>query len=273
MNWIFDIAIIAVFIIAVSVNARRGFVKSVLLVSGYVLSVGLAAVIGAAFGENIYHDYAQEKITDKIQSYVDDIDSAKLINEKLFLQQLEIEASDEEVREAILKDGKLSQNLSGLAAEKKSGIKSETIESFLNSDFLSGGNVLTLSDKQSDAENAVRILAIENKEERSQKLHDELVEPLGIKVTEMIISVGAFVIISLLVSFAVKKANFVNRIPIAGTLNTVLGGMIGAVEAIVIIVLAIVILKLGTGLGFFEISQNTIDNTVVFKVIYDLVKW
>lgn len=276
MKWVFDLAVIAAFVIGISVNAKRGFVKSVLLVAGYALSVGLAAVISAEISEGFYDSYLQNGVTKKIREEAAELDSAVIINEKLFDDRLGIEVSDGEVREAVLKEGKLSENLFGLALEKKADTDFEIIEKFLDSESFfesEASATIEMSSGGSNFEQAVRLLAEEDEISKAEKLHTELVRPVLVKATRWIAAFVLFVLISTAVSFMASKAGFVNRIPVAGTLNTVLGGCIGLAEAAVIVLVlgfvtkAAVLMSGGNGSLF---NEEIINDTVLFKLIYAL---
>lgn len=273
MSLIFDIVVAAAFVIGISVNARRGLVKSILLVIGYIISIWLAGMIAGNYSEKIYESFLDEKLSQTIQSETENIDTAKLIKEKLFDEKLEIDVEVDEVREAVLSDGDMVENLVVLAVSKKSGIDKKIVDRFVDKDMIfeaQDNKLLFLAVNNENVQQSVRILAKENDETRTEVLYREIVKPYALKATRWVMAFVVFMIISAIVSLLVAKANFVNRIPVAGFFNTVLGGVVGAGEGFVIVMALALAVKVLVALVGFD--EKIIDDTTLFKIFYNLLK-
>ena len=83
MSLLLDILVIGAFIVGVSLNAKRGLVKSLLLVFGYAFSIWLAGFLSANYSGEIYDRYLEKHIEPKLCEQAQKIDSAKIINEKI----------------------------------------------------------------------------------------------------------------------------------------------------------------------------------------------
>lgn len=273
MSLIFDILVAGAFIIGISVNARRGLVKSILLVFGYIISIWLAGVIAGQFSERFYDKFLDRKLSEKIQTETEKLDSAKLIKDKLFDEKLSVEVDTEEVREVILKDGDMVENLAVLAISKKSGVDEKIVDKFFVKDMLyeaQDNKLLFLAVDNENVQQSVRILANENEEKRTEVLYREIIKPYALMATRWVMAFVIFMIISALVSFLVSKVNFVNKIPVAGFLNTVLGGVVGAGEGFVIVMVTALGVKVLVALLGFD--EKIIDDTTLFKIFYNIYK-
>jgi len=132
MSLILDIIVGASFIIGISTNARRGLVKSLLLVFGYIVSIWLSAYISANYCDEVYGSFLENSIEQKLTKQTMKIDSAEIIRDKVFIREFGVEVTVEEVRRTVLEDGDLAENLATLAASKKSGLDKKLVKKFIS---------------------------------------------------------------------------------------------------------------------------------------------
>lgn len=285
MNWIFDAVVLVVVIAAVSLNAKRGFVKSLLVVVTFLVSVAAASLLSLPVSSVIYDQFVSEKVNEKISDQLPDLDTATEINKLVFNDGLGITVSDEEVREAILAEGDLIENLNKLAGNDKSNeITEADVEEFLDADRLMeefGDEIPeesremiqdALENGRDDIYNVVRAFAENDEEKRAGAVGDALVKPLVMIVIRFVVGLVLFTIISLILKQIIKVFDLVNKIPVAGTLNTVLGGVIGLLVGVIIVALIAYVMRfvVAFGLGGDFVNAGIIKDTILFRLFYNI---
>ncbi|MEG0571039.1 MAG: CvpA family protein, partial [Oscillospiraceae bacterium] len=102
---------------------------------------------------------------------------------------------------------------------------------------------------------------------------DNIVRPVFVMLAQALIGLIVFIILSILVGFASRLFKGVNRIPVLGKANEILGGVVGVGQAVIYITL------LAVAMSFFvALTSNTnefintrvIDQTFIFKHFYNL---
>lgn len=106
----------------------------------------------------------------------------------------------------------------------------------------------------------------------AQSVLDTVVKPVVLIPIRALIFVLLFVIITLILGFLTRALRIVNKIPLIGTLNSLLGAAVGVAEAAVIVFIVCigiqVIINL-TGNSLIFINTMTINETFLFKHIYN----
>lgn len=285
MNWILDGLVAVIFIAVIIFNMKRGFVKSLILVVGFVISVMISISISGYLAPVVYDNFLSSKISDKITSEIADYDVVTVIKENLFEKELGVEIEDEEIRNA-LQSGDVTENLIGLCQGFESQLDEEKcreeINGFLeNSDILDkefsgkSGSIIKsyLTDNKDKINTTVNTLAIKDKTERTQSVEKLIVKPAIVSIIRVIIAVIIFMILSIIVRVIAKSADIVKRIPLAGSINSFLGGAIGFIEAIVLLyalaLLVKIYLTLGLGTGNI-LNIDNINKTILFQIFYNI---
>jgi len=119
------------------------------------------------------------------------------------------------------------------------------------------------------------IIGIINSESDSlySAIDDNLVKPVLIVPIRTLLFVIIFAIVSIVVSFVAKALRIINKIPILGRLNSLLGGVLGSVRAVVVIFmvcLGVRVLISLTSNNILILNTMTIDETYIFQYFYYL---
>lgn len=103
-------------------------------------------------------------------------------------------------------------------------------------------------------------------------LSKNVIKPImNVPIRALIILI-LFAILSIVFSFLAKAFRNVNKLPLIGPVNTVLGAVFGFVQAVIVIMLICVILQLTvslTGNTIIFMNTQTIDKSIVFRYIYN----
>ncbi len=102
----------------------------------------------------------------------------------------------------------------------------------------------------------------------------EVVKPVASKLIGLLYSVILIIVLSIAVKFLAKIINKLFSFSFVGSINRTLGGVVGFVKGIVIAVVlcAVVSLILSfTGKPFLIFSEDTINQTYLFKFLTDII--
>ena len=120
------------------------------------------------------------------------------------------------------------------------------------------------------------IVALNNpsKEDGAKELTEVAVKPIVVTIIEIIIFIIAFtllmIIVKILSNIISKTINFV---PLVGTANKILGGVLGLAQGAFIVLILTLIIKALVSITNNELTMfnsSTIEETYLFKLIYDL---
>lgn len=99
-----------------------------------------------------------------------------------------------------------------------------------------------------------------------------IIEPTFIMATRTVIFIVIFAVVSIVLGLIASALKFVNKIPVLGGMNAVLGGAVGLVEGVitlcVVCIVARMIISLSGGNIVF-MNEATIDSTLLFRVFYN----
>lgn len=105
----------------------------------------------------------------------------------------------------------------------------------------------------------------------ARAITDDMVKPILLVPMRALIFIILFVIIAIILSVIAKLLKLVNKIPLIGNVNKVLGAVAGAAEAAVVILLVCIFIQVIvvlSGNGLIFLNTMTIDETFVFQKIY-----
>jgi len=131
----------------------------------------------------------------------------------------------------------------------------------------------SLSGGVNDAVSEIIVAVIESEDNSiTNTLLDNLITPVIMLPLRTLIFFIIFVIISIALSFAAKAFSFVNRIPLIGAVNSLLGIAVGILISALVIFLVCIFVKILitiTGNTIIFLNTMTIEQSYVFKYIYN----
>ena len=105
----------------------------------------------------------------------------------------------------------------------------------------------------------------------ARAITDDMVKPILLVPMRALIFIVLFVIITIILSIIAKLLKLVNKIPLIGKVNQLLGAVAGAAEAVIIIFLVCIFIQVIIVLSGNELiflNTMTIDETFIFQKIY-----
>lgn len=99
-----------------------------------------------------------------------------------------------------------------------------------------------------------------------------VISPILTSIISFFLIIILFILLIVLFKFILKLVNGLFELPILNMFNKAAGGVLGAIEGVALIYLFAVLIKIVlpfTGEDFF-ITQQMIDESIIFKTIYDI---
>lgn len=293
MGLLYDLIMLIIVIMFCIIGAKRGIIRSIVFFVMLVFSLLIGYIVSGFITEPVYDAYVREKVVNSITGSVKSFDIAGFINERLFDNKLGIEISDSEIERALAQEGDLSENISSYAASKgiplSSEAVSEKIDSVLNNDsvkteiekslpsYIAPAFESALSNETDTIENVIKSLAKTDKTEASEEIADTLLKPFVLKVLRVVLFILCFIAawIILRIIVAVTKLGKNSE---TGGINTVLGGVLGAVKGLIVVMLITwavslisPIISLINANSFFAFSDSAINNSIFLRFINDII--
>lgn len=290
LAWFYDVFAIGLVVAMLYVGAKKGFVKTVLILASYIVALVGGYLIADPLSVSIYDKFVADKAYELVEENYDKIDVNALIKNQIQAQGYDIEIDDEKLDAAIDKGGDIYENLaeylkqSGVE-ESAQNVKDEILskidakkimKSFgdsVPSEVIDIVNNVANTSEETVTE-IVEALASGDKEVGVKAIMDKLVDPVVKGVIKLVIWIIAFTILMVVCSILVNIiSSTIKVVPLVGSVNTLLGAILGALEGVLILIVICVAIKLAivlTSGDVMFINEETINSTKLFKHIYNL---
>ncbi len=290
MALIYDLLVVLILILFFALGVRKGFIKSILSLVCFVVSIVVSLFAAEKLAQPIYEMCFKESVTSFIEENIDKIDVSGVVNSYL-LDNLGIEADEKTIKSIIGTQGDISQNiklyaeqngvaLDGETLEKNinSFLKSKELESAIESALPSSLASAVFSAAESSSETIADILQAcvnPDKNVAARAIEDAFVNDAIILLVKYALFLILYIIIRFLLKLVIAATGIINKIPVAGKVNRALGGAFGILKGGVFVLLAAIIIS---GLSYVLaskyslLSESTIDNSLIFKYFYNMVK-
>ena len=290
--WFYDVFAIGVVLIALYCGAKRGLMRSVVLIALMIASVVLSWMISTVGAPVIYENFIQERVLTSLQEASAKTDPLSVVSSAVKTGGYGVEMTDTEIEGVITQTGDFFANI---ASEIKSNGASETeasigngvedtvTESMLKAlvgDVVSPNTLREILESVSGAENSLRntvdVFLNGNRTETAAAVESKLVAPVVKLILKGIIWVAAMIILLILSKTVANAFKAVNKVPIIGPVNSLLGGALGFAEGVLVIYVIAQLVRLVcymTANSLMFLNANTVSNTYIFKyfVYFDVM--
>lgn len=225
---IIDVSIIAIVALMVLLQAKRGFVRTIVELVGCVLAAVIAFSAASYIANAVYENNIRESVVESVSQTVEQ--SGKIDKTQI-----------DDLWESLPQVVKI--------AAAGGGIDKDSIISGLDKAVKNGSGRV------------------------GEFLADDLIKPIVTSAISFVTAMILLAILMVLVRFIARKIDKVARLPILGTANAILGGVLGFLKGCVLIFLLIILISMlmpmfNNKIWFF--TPQTIDKTHLFKILYTL---
>lgn len=285
MNYILDIIIILILVIGIIQGANKGFVVTVVSFIGIAAAFCAASFVSQISSDYVYdktiHPYVIEKLNEKTDEVISQYDPTAVINDT-FSEYLDGKDISEVIKNSQdLLDYYNNADMTSLMANEKFsealdkvyidiGVKiTESMENIVPDEIVNNaktyfnGNEYSVTDK-------LDMLTV-SKATFADKIESLIIRPVIVKIIGYCIFAIVFALVTLLFNIIGRVLKIVDYLPAISNLNSFLGGLLGALKALIFIAVFVLLCNIFISLTGDEnavISTVSIAQTYVFKWVY-----
>lgn len=273
MKYILDLVIAAIIIGCAATGSRKGAVRMLISIAGYVAAVAAAIFVSNVASEYVYENVVKPYVVSALETKAESLEEEYLSSGKIndILVENGVYLTDEQLSSIIDESGQyaefadndnIREILNGLftdyckaLTETFSGVVPEEIieeaERYLKENNMETGRMLTLITQEK--ESMIRIV------ER------EIIKPVMIKTVKAVLFAVTFAVVMIIVSIVSYAARVVRKIPVVNSADSFLGTIIGLLQGL----MYTAVVNFGVSLFIkFTSDANEYLNTAVVSETY-----
>jgi uncharacterized membrane protein required for colicin V production len=282
---VFDIGALLVVLIFVIVNAVRGFSKTYISVIGYVIAIIIGGIAGDGVSGIVYNNVLQGQNVQNVQDVLEDTDVPSAVIERIKSETYGVSLSETTLEKASTSadsmyraintgDSELfsSDKIREFITDSVDGEVSYTMKSIIPNSAVD----YMLNTMRSSDEGLYSTLPslLKTDKDSAEYIEETFVKPVVVYIINMAIFLILFFIVMVIVKIVSKHIeNNTAGIVAVSTTDRVLGGIFGIVEAFVILLLAVVVIKWQVFVHVDTsqiLNDSVIQSTKLFKYIYNI---
>ena len=211
-------------------------------------NTGISKVDLTAFGIDKSVDYSNINLG-SVQLYESDIDKYGLENMLLT-----------EVLSQNIKNSDVAESVNDIIAQVSEavpalGLDGKTI------DDIDGGLV-----------NSVVVSVVESSGNPGKAILDNVAKPVILVPLRTVVFVILFFLVLIILSIIIRATSVVNKLPVIGKLNSLLGGVLGLVQGLIIVFIVVIIAHMAVALSnntLIFLNEMTINKSYAFSWVYN----
>ncbi len=211
-------------------------------------NTGISKVDLTSFGIDKSVDYSKINLG-SVQLYESDIDKYGLENMLLT-----------EVLSQNLKNSDVAESVNDIIAQVSEAVPALGLEG------------KTIDDIDSGLVNNVVVSVVESSGNPSKAILDNVAKPVILVPLRTVIFVVLFFLVFIILSIIIRATSVVNKLPVIGKLNSLLGGVLGLVQGLVIVFIVVIIAHMAVAISnntLIFLNEMTINKSYAFSWVYN----
>lgn len=288
--WFYDLFILVTILLCAYSGYKKGFAKVIVMMIGYIAIVILSVFIGNTVGPVVYEKYVKQVMVDSVKNIVDEYNFETEFQKVMKEVVPDIDFKGTEIDEFIMDNSKnvsedlyqlyLRKNSLTFYSEKEFNEKiNENLNKTIANSFNTGMPAFVEKEiKKATQKNNNLLLdtfkvITGDSTKAAEYIEEKYVRSITVKLLKAFIYLISFLILSLVLQFVEKIIRESHSIPVLGSADSLFGAILGIIQALAITILISLVIKFVISLSINEIpifNSNTINQTKIFKHIYDL---
>ncbi len=238
MNWVIgillDVILVAIALLCIRKGSKDGFAKTIVSFAGIFIAIILAVSISKPIANYAYTNFAQKPIETAVENVIKD--QANSTSENAPSLDMLISGIEEKIEDE--KTPAFIKNLFG-TEEKRAELK-EDIKSVYTPDIA----------------------------ELSKAATEKVLKPVLISIISAVVFITIFLAVLIICAILSKALKIVNKIPLLGGVNALLGGIIGLLKALIIVLIINYVIVSVTSSGtniLGVITAETVNSSLIMK--------
>ncbi len=287
--WFYDALIIGIMLVCLYIGAKRGFLRSVVFTVMVIASI-LISWIGAEIASPlIYDNFIKEAVVSALDKNSQKTDASEITMQAITEGDYGVEMSDTELGNILSSAGDFFDNIASEmknngavsdTEEISSEVEESVIEKMLTS--LLGGVVsndllnemlVSIEGTTEGVDNVLSTFISGDKQETARVTEERLIAPVVKGLLKILVWLLLMLLFRLIINPVSDSFKLVNKIPLIGPVNSLLGAVLGIVEGIIVVyglALAVRLAVYVSDGSLMFINNQTIELTYVFKIFYNL---
>ena len=287
--WFYDALALGILLITLYIGAKRGLMKSVVLIVLTVLSIVISWFGAEIASPIIYDELIKEHVANGLTQSSESTDPVRVTSEAISEGDYGVEISDSDIEGIIESDGNFFSRLTDelkkngaaessdeIQTEVKGAVAEKMLVSLLG-DFVQPSTIADILESfrgtTDGISDVLSIFISGNKEATATATEEMIIAPVIKGILKVIVFILLLLILKLIIGPISDLFKSVNKIPVIGPVNALLGGVLGAVEGAILIYIIALIVRMAiyfTEGSLMFINTDTIEKTYIFKWFYDI---
>lgn len=244
MNFIIDLIIVLIIMLCVWISAKKGFVKTIVGLVGFILVTYLSFTLSSPLAGITYDKIIEPVVIRSVGTPDNTSEDMEKVSEEIENISGAIENSDININD-------LWDSLPAVIKEnaEKLGLSKEELDTSFD-DFISAGKELT-----------------------TKNLSQEVIKPFVTRILEMIYSIIIMIVLMFIINIIASIINKLFTFSLVGSLNKILGGVVGFPKGIIYSILFCMIVSLAVKFsgGFWILTEENLDKTILFELLANII--
>lgn len=285
--WFYDAFVLGAALIALYCGVKRGLLRTVVLVVMTALSLIASWLLSTVASPVIYENFIQPRVSIALSDASSKTDPVVIVSDAVSGGGYGVEMTDDEVRGIMSLTGDFFSNIAseirnngaGDSAEDiQSGVRESVTESMLRAlvgDVVAPSTLREILESVSGAENKLRstvdVFLNGNSQSTAETVEQNLVGPAVKSILRVLIWIISMFILTIITRVVSNAFENVNKIPIIGPVNAILGGALGLAEGMVLVYVLAQLVRLvcyATSNSLMFLNTETVQKTYVFRHLF-----
>ncbi len=278
--YIIDGVILVVLLYCIGTGTAKGFTGTVIRFIGYIAAIAIASALCGILAEKVYDNFVHPSVMNIIEKKIDSVEYnvEEQIADSLEDKGYALEGFD---YKNVINGDYSEEDNSELTKNDINDTLTDVFKKYYQligeslSDALPDGiadDVKNYIDEKKPSDDFFSLN--DQKSKAAEYIETEIVRPVVLKAVRVIAFGFIFTVVMIAVKIIARTAGIVKKIPIVGGVDRFLGGILGLVQALLILTVATAIIIVITNLtdnSMKLFNSTVISDTILFKYLYNIV--
>lgn len=281
MKYILDLLVIALIIGCAVAGSRKGAVRMLITLVGYVLAVMAAVFVSNVASEYVYDNLVKPSVISVLESKAASLEEEYLSSDKInqILEENGVELTDEqlsalkdnnELYRDMLDNEKIRESLNDLFKDYCESLTS-AFDGIVPEEIIKEAERY-LEENNMETERMLTLITQE-KESMIKIIENEIIRPVMMKTVKLVLFAITFAVVMIIVSVVSYIAKVIRKIPVVNSADSFLGTMLGLIQGL--LYTAVVNFGVNVFIKFTSdanefLNTTTISETYVFGLLYNV---
>lgn len=281
MKYILDLLIIALIIGCAVAGSRKGAVRMLITLVGYILAVMAAVFVSNVASEYVYENLVKPSVISVLESKAATLEEEYLSSDKInqLLEENGVELTDEqlsalkdnsELYRDMLDNEKIRESLNDLFKDYCESLTS-AFDGMVPEEIIKEAERY-LEENNMETERMLTLITQE-KESMIKIIENEIIRPVMMKTVKLVLFAITFAVVMIIVSVVSYIAKVIRKIPVVNSADSFLGTMLGLIQGL--LYTAVVNFGVNVFIKFTSdanefLNTTIISETYVFGLLYNV---